>query len=96
MHVEIIMPDALIFKGEADAVKFPGKDGSFQVLKDHAPIIAALGEGKIKIDLCSPHQQFDDLTGRIIHDSSKDKELNVFIKGGVMEMLNNEIIVLAE
>jgi F-type H+-transporting ATPase subunit epsilon len=96
MQLEIIMPDAHIFKGEVDAVKFPGKDGSFQVLKDHAPIIAALNEGKIKIDLCSPYHQFDDLTGRIVHDNSRDKELNVFIKGGVMEMLNNKIIVLAE
>lgn len=96
MQLEIIMPDAHIFKGEVDAVKFPGKGGSFQVLKDHAPIIAALEEGKIKIDLTSPYHQFDDLRGRIIHDASKDKELFVSIKGGVMEMLNNHIIVLAD
>ena len=96
MVLEIIMPDAKIFKGEVDAVKFPGKGGSFQVLKNHAPIIAALDEGKIKINLSSPYRLFNDLTGRIEHDPSKDKELFVRIKGGVMEMLNNQIIVLAE
>lgn len=96
MTLEIITPDAKVFSGEVDAVKFPGLDGSFQVLKNHAPIIASLKEGKIKIDLASSLQHFNDLTGRIVHDPSKDKILFVQIKGGVMEMLNNKIIVLAE
>ena len=39
MQLEIITPEAQVFSGEAEAVQFPGLDGSFQVLNGHAPII---------------------------------------------------------
>ena len=51
MQLEIITPETLIFKGEATAVQFPGLDGSFQVLNNHAPIISGLSAGTIKVDL---------------------------------------------
>ena len=44
MHLEIITPESKIFSGEAEAVQFPGIDGLFQVLNNHAPIISALGK----------------------------------------------------
>ena len=49
MNVEIINPDKLIFSGEASLVQLPGKDGSFEILNNHAPIIAILKMGKVKI-----------------------------------------------
>lgn len=96
MLLEIITPEVKLFAGIADAVQFPGKDGSFQVLNGHAPIISALTKGVIKIDLSEDHKKFDDLTGTIVHDPSKDKVLNVEINGGIVEMLNDKVIVLAE
>ncbi len=96
MQVEIITPETKIFKGEADAVQFPGLDGSFQVLDNHAAIISALSEGTVKINLTSSHKTFDSLSGHIQHDPSNDKVIRVNIKGGVMEMQNNKVIVLAE
>jgi F-type H+-transporting ATPase subunit epsilon len=45
MQLEIITPEAKIFEGEVDAVQFPGLDGSFQVLNNHAAIISALLAG---------------------------------------------------
>src|SRR5690606_9393246 len=44
MHLEIVTPDKKVFQGEVTEATFPGADGSFQVLKNHAPIIAGLGE----------------------------------------------------
>ncbi len=77
MKIEILTPDKMIFTGDADLVQLPGIDGSFEILKNHAPMIAALGPGKIKIK---------DLSGK----------LNYFeIKGGVLEVINNKILVLA-
>lgn len=95
MQLEIITPETKIFKGEVEAVQLPGLDGSFQVLKNHAPIISALAKGTVKIDLTSK------LTGEvnsthIVKDSSNDKIIRVEINGGVLEMLNNKIILLAE
>lgn len=95
MHLEIITPEAQIFTGEADAVQFPGLDGSFQVMENHAAVISALAKGVVKANLKSA---FDSLDGNdLIEVDSTDKTvIRIDIKGGVMEMLNNKIIVLAE
>jgi F-type H+-transporting ATPase subunit epsilon len=47
MHLEIITPDRKVYEGEATSVRFPGSDGSFEVLNNHAPMIAVLKEGNI-------------------------------------------------
>jgi len=49
MKIEIITPDRKIFEGEIKSVRVPGKKGSFQVLKDHAPIISTLDTGSVII-----------------------------------------------
>ena len=48
MELEIISPGGVLFKGETDYVSFPGTAGSFDVLPQHAPMIAALEEGVIR------------------------------------------------
>jgi F-type H+-transporting ATPase subunit epsilon len=47
MYLEIITPDRKVFEGEVDAATFPGSDGSFQVLNNHAPIISSLAKGDL-------------------------------------------------
>ncbi len=49
MKIEIITPDKKIFEGEINSVRVPGKKGSFQVLKDHAPIISTLETGLVRM-----------------------------------------------
>ena len=49
MQLEILTPTAKIFSGEMKLVKVPGSRGSFEVLKNHAPIISALTEGELKV-----------------------------------------------
>jgi F-type H+-transporting ATPase subunit epsilon len=49
MKIEIITPDKRIFEGEIKSVRVPGKKGSFQVLKDHAPIVSTLEKGLVRI-----------------------------------------------
>lgn len=78
MKLEIITPDTTIFSGEVQLVQLPGLDGLFEILNMHAPMIAALGKGRIKI-------------------MDEDKKLQYFeIKGGMLEVLNNRVLVLAE
>lgn len=49
MKLEIITPERKIFDGDVKSVRVPGRDGSFQVLKDHAPIISTLEAGSVYI-----------------------------------------------
>ena len=78
MFLEIITPEKKIFSGEVESIKLPGADGSFGVLNNHAPIIATLKKGIVKIT-----------------DAKKHIE-NFEINGGVVEVLKNKVIVLAE
>uniref|UniRef100_UPI00404B5A57 F0F1 ATP synthase subunit epsilon n=1 Tax=Fluviicola sp. TaxID=1917219 RepID=UPI00404B5A57 len=91
----IITPETRIFSGEATAVQFPGLDGSFQVLNGHAPIISALAAGTVKVDLVNAFQETAKTTKNITAENG-GKVIKVVIKGGVMELQNNKIIVLAE
>lgn len=95
MHLEIITPEAKIFSGEAEAVQFPGLDGSFQVLDNHAAIISALAKGVVKANLNTAFSS-PNSNELIKVDASDKKVIRVEIKGGVMEMQNNKVIVLAE
>ena len=49
MNVEVLTPDKKVFEGTASGIKMPGIDGSFEVLKGHAPLISALGKGQMRI-----------------------------------------------
>lgn len=95
MHLEIVTPEVKVFAGEVTAVQLPGIDGLFQVLNNHAPIVSALKAGSVKVDLTNSFEA-DEKTSTLIHTESDPKVIRVSIKGGVVEMLNNKIIVLAE
>jgi len=51
MLVDIITPDKELFSGDILSIELPGSDGSFEILNNHAPIIATLSGGKITIAL---------------------------------------------
>ena len=77
MTLEILTPDKKVFEGEVTSVTVPGTMRSFQILRDHAPIISTLEDGPVII-------------------KTKASEETFTIKGGVVEVLKNKIIVLAE
>lgn len=47
--VEVVAPDRSVFKGEAIRFRAPGVEGSFEVLRNHAPLLAATGIGPVYI-----------------------------------------------
>jgi F-type H+-transporting ATPase subunit epsilon len=47
--LEIISPDKVVFKGEATSFTAPGVEGMFQVLYNHAPLLAQLGIGRLTV-----------------------------------------------
>lgn len=49
--VKIATPEACVFDGPADSIVAPGTGGEFGVLAHHAPMIAAISEGVLKVAL---------------------------------------------
>jgi F-type H+-transporting ATPase subunit epsilon len=47
--VEIVSPDGAVFRGEAMRFRAPGVEGSFEVLRGHAPLLAAVGVGPVVV-----------------------------------------------
>ncbi len=50
MHyqLEILTPEKKVFEGEVDVTTFPGTDGSFQIMANHAPLISLLSAGTVE------------------------------------------------
>ena len=78
MLLDILTPEKKLFEGEVKSVKFPGTNGEFEILNNHAPIISTLTKGEI-----------------IVLNIKNEKE-KFNINGGVIEIQNNKIIVLAD
>ncbi len=49
MQLDILTPERKIYSGEVYGVQLPGVEGSFEILDRHAPLISALGTGRMKI-----------------------------------------------
>ena len=92
MKLEIVTPESIIFKGEVVSVTLPGLNGQFQLLSNHTAIISALKSGEVRIKLSNETADLGSLTIDPV-----DKSIGVYeIKGGILEMLTNKAIVLAE
>lgn len=49
MTLEILTPERRLYSGDVYGIQLPGIDGKFEVLDRHAPIVAALGKGNLKV-----------------------------------------------
>ena len=78
MKLEIITPDKKLFDGYVKSAVFPGSEGSFGILNNHAPMIATLKAGKVELI------------------EENNNKLEFIVKGGVVEVVKNKVIVLAE
>lgn len=58
MQVEILTPDTTLFAGEAQLVTLPGVNGSFQIMNNHAAMIANLKSGNVEIKSKDGQQTF--------------------------------------
>ena len=91
MYLEIITPEATIFKGDVDSVSVPGVNGDFEMLNNHAAVVSILKEGYVKI------------VGDITLDDTNKTQFEQKGKGywfaidsGAIEMNANKIIILAD
>lgn len=63
MHLEILTPEHKIFSGNVYGIQLPGIEGSFEILEKHAPMIASLGTGKMKILLDKTNTEIFTISG---------------------------------
>jgi F-type H+-transporting ATPase subunit epsilon len=49
MKVSVISPEHVLFEGEADSVVAPAFDGEIGILPHHAPLVALLGQGTVRL-----------------------------------------------
>jgi len=56
-NLQLVTPEKEIFSGEVEQITVPGSESSFGVLRNHAPIIAALDPGVIKVWLPGGQEQ---------------------------------------
>ncbi len=78
MFLEVLSPGRTVFSGDIELIKVPGSGGSFEVMKNHAPIISTLEKGDV----------------RVVVNENTTKLFS--IDGGVIQVVSNKIIVLAE
>lgn len=77
MYLDIVTPDKKVFEGDVSSVIMPGSDGQFEVLDNHASLIASLASGEVKI-------------------KTNGQNLVFQIDGGMVEVLDNKVAILAE
>lgn len=66
MKLEIITPEKTLYSGNVKLVQVPGSKGSFEILKNHAPVISTLTEGKIKVVTEADKQEFFTINSGIV------------------------------
>ncbi len=94
MLLEIVSPEGHLFKGGVTSVTVPGVDGEFQMLNNHANIVAILAEGTIKVGV-SDFKTNTEFSVKF-NKSEKDEKFLLPIKSGTLEMKDNRIIILVD
>ena len=82
LRVRLVTPERILFEADAPAVELPAKNGYMEVLYGHAPLMAVLGAGDVRI-----HQ------GGIESASPETTRYNV--SWGFVEVLPNRVTILA-
>ena len=50
LHVTVLSPEQAVYEGPATQVVAPAQDGELGILRGHAPLMALLGEGVLRVD----------------------------------------------
>ena len=93
MNIKILTPESVIFDGEVESVLLPGKNGGFQIMKNHAAIVSSLINGKVKL---FANQISEEYSKNFTKESDAKGVFSFAIKSGVIEFNNNKGIILAE
>ena len=94
MLIEIFSINSKLLSGKINSVIFPGSDGSFQVLENHAPIVSTLKKGQIIIEGEISEEGRD--SQNLFKIKKDNGRISLQIESGLMEMKKNSIKVLVD
>lgn len=77
MNLVVLTPQRQIFEGEITSVKVPGISGQFEILRGHAPIVSALGEGVITVKSANGDAQSYEISKGFVEVLGKEVALLV-------------------
>jgi len=83
LRVRLVTPERTLFESDATAVELPSKSGYFEVLYGHAPLMAELGAGDVRIH-----------TGAGLESHSPDTA-RYNVNWGFVEVLPERVTILA-
>ncbi|MBA3828397.1 MAG: ATP synthase F1 subunit epsilon [Taibaiella sp.] len=66
MQLDILTPEHKIYSGNVYGVQLPGIEGSFEILDRHAPIIASLGKGRMKVIIDKNNTEVYEISGGFV------------------------------
>ncbi|MGB0390052.1 MAG: F0F1 ATP synthase subunit epsilon [Salibacteraceae bacterium] len=95
MQLDILTPERKLYSGDVTYVEMPGIDGYFGVMDNHAAMISALKAGQITVDQVKAISPSDDAIDTFIEDA-QNKRFSLDVKGGVVEVFHNKVIVLLD
>jgi len=72
MNLELITPKKKVFTGEITLVQLPGAAGSFEILKNHAPIVSILKKGQVRLITESGETKVYPITGGVVEASGNN------------------------
>ncbi len=78
MKAVVLTPEKTLFDGEAHLLQLPGLSGSFEILDNHAPIIAALTQGKLRIVTKKGEEMIFDIKSGFVE--AKNNQVNVLVE----------------
>ena len=81
LRVRLVSPERILFDTTADAVELPAKNGYMEVLYGHAPLLAELGAGDVRLHGA--------------HDSDSGGEQIYNVSWGFVEVLPDRVTILA-
>ena len=88
LRIRLVTPERTLFEAAATAVELPSKSGDMEVLYGHAPLMAELGAGDVRI-----HQGAGMKTAELEQHSPETTRYNV--SWGFVEVLPDRVTILA-
>ena len=84
LRVSVISPERVLYEGEARSVVAPAYDGEVGILPSHAPLMAILGRGVLRV-------QAGGAGG-----AGAGETLRFQVEGGFLQVVDNQVRVVTE